>query len=51
VQDRATYQNPWQYSTGMLDVIVNGVLVIQDGKLTEARPGRALRGPGFKKSS
>jgi N-acyl-D-amino-acid deacylase len=47
VQDRATYANPWQYSTGMIDVIVNGVPVIRDGKLTDARPGSALRGPGY----
>jgi dihydroorotase/N-acyl-D-amino-acid deacylase len=47
VQDRATYQNPWQYSTGMADVIVNGVPVIRDGQLTAARPGHSLRGPAY----
>lgn len=43
IQDRATFTDPMQYSTGIDYVIVNGVPVIDDGKLTEARPGRLLR--------
>jgi hypothetical protein len=29
-------------------VAVNGGLVVDDGKLTAARPGRVLRGPGYR---
>jgi len=43
VQDRATYANPHQYPDGIPDVIVNGVLVVHDGKHTGARPGQVLR--------
>jgi N-acyl-D-amino-acid deacylase len=43
VQDRATYTDPFQYATGIEYVLVNGVMVLEAGKLTGARPGRALR--------
>jgi dihydroorotase/N-acyl-D-amino-acid deacylase len=43
VQDKADYSNPHQYAEGVRDVIVNGQLVIADGRLTAARPGRVLR--------
>jgi dihydroorotase/N-acyl-D-amino-acid deacylase len=43
VQDKADYANPHQYAEGVRDVIVNGQLVIADGRLTAARPGRVLR--------
>ena len=46
--DRATFQNPHQYATGMRQVFVNGAQVIRDGEHTGARPGRALWGPGKK---
>jgi dihydroorotase/N-acyl-D-amino-acid deacylase len=46
VDSRATYAHPNQYSAGMPYVAVNGVLVVDGGKLTGARPGKALRGPG-----
>jgi N-acyl-D-amino-acid deacylase len=46
--DRSTYVNPWQYSAGVPYVTVNGELVVDDGKITDARPGRILRGPGYK---
>ncbi len=46
--DRADFVNPHALSEGMKHVIVNGQLVLQDGKATEARPGRVLRGPGYK---
>ena len=47
VTDRATYAEPNQLSEGMAWVLVNGVPVIADGKMTNALPGRVLRGPGF----
>jgi N-acyl-D-amino-acid deacylase len=43
VADRATYDNPHQYPAGVSHVIVNGVLIVDDGKVTGARPGRVLR--------
>ena len=48
VIDRSTYENPWQYSAGIPYVAVNGQLVVDDGKITAARPGRVLRGPGWR---
>jgi N-acyl-D-amino-acid deacylase len=46
--DRSTYVNPWQYSAGIPFVMVNGQLVVDEGKITDARPGRILRGPGYR---
>jgi N-acyl-D-amino-acid deacylase len=46
IQDHATYDNPHQYSTGMVHVFVNGQHVLRDGEHTGARPGRVVRGPG-----
>jgi len=46
IADRATFENPHQYAEGIRHVLVNGVLVIQDGQHTGARPGRILYGPG-----
>jgi N-acyl-D-amino-acid deacylase len=43
VEDKATYQKPHQYSAGFDLVLVNGQVVVEDGKLTAARPGKALR--------
>ena len=47
IRDLATYENPNQLSQGMEYVLVNGVPVIADGKMTGARPGMVLRGPGW----
>ena len=47
VTDRATFENPNQLSEGMQYVLVNGVPVIEGGKMTGARPGKVLRGPGY----
>jgi N-acyl-D-amino-acid deacylase len=41
--DRATYEKPFQYSEGVAYVVVNGKLVLEQGKHTGERPGRALR--------
>lgn len=43
VLDRATYTDPFQYNDGIEVVIVNGQVVLDHGKHTGARPGRALR--------
>ena len=43
VRDAATYENPHQYAEGFSRVIVNGVVVFEDGRMTSARPGRVLR--------
>jgi dihydroorotase/N-acyl-D-amino-acid deacylase len=47
VRDLATFENPNQLSVGMDYVLVNGVPVIEDGKMTNALPGKVLRGAGF----
>jgi dihydroorotase/N-acyl-D-amino-acid deacylase len=47
VRDTATYEQPNQLAQGMDYVIVNGVPVIADGKMTHALPGKVLRGPGY----
>jgi len=49
VHDLATLDNPNQLSVGMDYVLVNGVAVIEDGKMTNALPGKVLRGPGYGK--
>ncbi|HTY41966.1 MAG TPA: D-aminoacylase [Thermoanaerobaculia bacterium] len=48
VKDLASYEEPRRYSAGFPYVAVNGVLVVDDGRLTGAAPGRALRGPGYR---
>jgi dihydroorotase/N-acyl-D-amino-acid deacylase len=47
VADRATFEQQHQPSVGVRYVFVNGALVLDHGKLTAARPGRGLRGPGY----
>ena len=47
IADKATFDNPHQYSVGMKHVLVNGIPVVSDGKHTGATPGRAVRGPGW----
>ena len=46
VAARATFEKPNQYSAGIPYVIVNGVLVVDGGRITGQKPGKALRGPG-----
>ena len=46
--DNATFEQPQQLSTGVTHVMVNGQLVVDEGKITPALPGRALRGPGYR---
>ncbi|MBI3982203.1 MAG: D-aminoacylase [Gemmatimonadetes bacterium] len=49
VADRATFEQPHQLSVGVQHVFVNGVGVVRDGRHTGAKPGRALRGPGYRR--
>jgi len=49
IQDHATFEKPHQYSTGVAHVFVNGTQVLKDGEHTGAKPGRFVRGPGWKK--
>jgi dihydroorotase/N-acyl-D-amino-acid deacylase len=49
VRDLATFDRPHRYSEGIRYVLVNGVPVVDDGRLTSARPGRGLRGPGWRR--
>jgi len=48
IQDHATFENPHQYSTGVEHVFVNGVQVLRNGEHTGAKPGRVVRGPGWR---
>ena len=51
IGDRSTYEQPHQYATGVRHVWVNGVQVLKDGEHTGAKPGRVVRGPGWKPST
>ena len=48
IRDFATFEDPNHYSVGVRYVLVNGRAVIYDGKITDERPGRVLRGPGYR---
>jgi dihydroorotase/N-acyl-D-amino-acid deacylase len=48
VRDVATFDDPNRYALGMRFVLVNGVPVIEGGKMTGAKPGRVIRGPGYR---
>ncbi|MGQ9857663.1 MAG: N-acyl-D-amino-acid deacylase family protein [Thermodesulfobacteriota bacterium] len=48
IRDNATYEQPHRYANGVVHVFVNGVQVLRDGHHTGAKPGRVVRGPGFK---
>lgn len=48
VIDRATYEEPHQYSAGIDYVVVGGQVVVDEGRITTARPGRVLRGSGYR---
>ena len=47
IHDVATYEDPHRFSVGMQYVLVNGVPVIEEGRMTRARPGHVLLGPGY----
>jgi dihydroorotase/N-acyl-D-amino-acid deacylase len=48
VTDLATFEHPNRLSRGMDYVLVNGTPVIAEGKMTQALPGRVIRGPGYR---
>jgi N-acyl-D-aspartate/D-glutamate deacylase len=50
INDTATFASPKQYPAGINYVLVNGRIVIDGGNHTGARPGMALRGPGYRKN-
>jgi len=49
IADKATFDNPQQFAVGMRHVLVNGHPVLLNGDMTSARPGRAVRGPGYQR--
>lgn len=48
IGDHATFENPHRLSEGVIHVLVNGVPVLRDGRHTGRKPGRVVRGPGWK---
>jgi N-acyl-D-aspartate/D-glutamate deacylase len=48
VRERSTFADPSHYSEGVPYVAVNGQLVVDEGKIISARPGKILKGPGYK---
>jgi N-acyl-D-amino-acid deacylase len=48
VGEKSTYADPTHYSEGIPYVAVNGQLVVDGGRITDARPGRPLMGPGYR---
>ncbi|MEO5888654.1 MAG: D-aminoacylase [Ferruginibacter sp.] len=51
IQDHATYDKPHQYATGITEVFVNGIAVVKNGEHTGSKPGKFIKGPGWKKGS
>ena len=50
IRDLSTFEQPHQFSQGIIEVVVNGVSVLRDGALTGKLPGRSIRGKGYRKS-
>ena len=48
IRDVSTFVDPTHYSEGVMHVLVNGKAVVSGGKITAARPGQPIRGPGYK---
>ena len=46
VMDRATFLEPHQFPEGILYVLVNGEIVVENNQQTEKLPGKLLRRPG-----
>jgi N-acyl-D-aspartate/D-glutamate deacylase len=51
VRDRATFEEPNQYPEGITYVLVNGQIEVDGGRRTDSNAGRALRGPGYRRSN
>jgi len=51
VRDRATYEQPHRYAEGVSLVLVNGQVVLDEGGMTDARPGRVLPGPAVARAT
>jgi N-acyl-D-aspartate/D-glutamate deacylase len=49
VRDLSTFEDPHHFSEGINDVVVNGVAVLRDARLTGQAPGRSIRGRGYEK--
>jgi len=47
ISDHATFERPRQYATGVRDLFVNGVQVLNNGTPTGAKPGRFVKGAGW----
>ena len=47
VNDKASFENPHQYSVGFKYILVNGQLVMENGVHNGGRSGKPLYGPGF----
>jgi len=48
IADLASYRDPHRYAVGVRHVVVNGTPALRDGEATDARPGRVIRGRGWK---
>lgn len=48
IHDHATFERPHQFASGMMHVFVNGVQVLKNGTHTGAKPGKFVKGPGYK---
>jgi N-acyl-D-amino-acid deacylase len=51
IQDHATYEEPTRFPAGIEWVLVNGEVVVEQGRHTGARPGRVIRGPGASRTT
>ena len=49
IRDQSTFAEPHRTAVGIRYVLVGGQLVLEDGKPNGARPGRVLRGPGYRR--
>jgi N-acyl-D-amino-acid deacylase len=48
ISDHASFEKPHQFATGVRDVLVNGKIVLQNGAHTGAKPGKFVKGAGYK---